>query len=75
MFNYWFPNEPFNHNLHLIFTTALGQYHPNIRLGIRPSKGILVRQANTCNEVVAAMTVSLDQPPPPFVLTSDAVFY
>ena len=23
MFNYWFPNEPFNMNLHLIFTTAL----------------------------------------------------
>ena len=23
MFNYWFPNEPFNPNLHLIFTTSL----------------------------------------------------
>ena len=23
MFNYWFPNEPFNMNLHMIFTTAL----------------------------------------------------
>ena len=23
MFNYWFPNEPFNMNLHLIFTSAL----------------------------------------------------
>ena len=23
MFNYWFPNEPFNMNLHMIFTTSL----------------------------------------------------
>ena len=23
MFNYWFPDEPFNMNLHMIFTTAL----------------------------------------------------
>lgn len=23
MFNYWFPDEPFNMNLHLIFTTSL----------------------------------------------------
>ena len=23
MFNYWFPNEPYNMNLHLIFTTSL----------------------------------------------------
>lgn len=58
MFNYYLPNEPFNPNLHLIFTTSLGMSWARYldtarsRLESPESFGKLTRV-----KVVSAMTV------------------